>query len=177
MLPIMQFDEAFKLKLDEASRRALNAYQRDTSHIGRGRDHWSERNAVSWAAWVERVLMHQMNNPFVVVPKDAMQRVFSGDYSQRPVVAEVSHNRWIAVCECGGCEVVDPEAPLFYCFSCYNIADGGLARSVAFPPDWDQVERVLMVRMDPLTRNFLPGETLDKLRAENMEHGLAGGGD
>ena len=173
MLP---FNDAMKAKLEEASRRVLNAYQRDTSHVGKGRDHWVERGAASWGAWVEKVLLHQMNNPFVALPRDVMARVFSGDYSGQGVVAEISHNRWIAHCECGGCEVVDPEAPLFYCFSCYNIADDGKARIATFPDDWDAIEQALMARSDPLTRNFVPGETASRLVAENIEHGLVGGG-
>ena len=177
MLPLAVFDESMRQKLDEAARRALNAYQRDTSHVGRGRDHWEARGAASWDSWIGRVLTHQMNNPFTAIPRDAMARVFNGKYSDRGVTAEVSHNRWIGKCECGGCEVVDPEAPLFYCFSCYNDADNGMARVAVFPGDWEIVERVLMARPDPLTRNFVPGETTDKLRAENTLHGLPMGGD
>lgn len=53
----------------------------------------------------------------------------SGD----PVTARVDHGRWIADCECRGAEYVDPEEPMFWCFSCQNLANGGKARPVKFP--------------------------------------------
>lgn len=34
------------------------------------------------------------------------------------------------------------------------------------------IERLLMMRPIPYTRNWLPGETLTDLLAENIEHGI-----
>ena len=50
-----------------------------------------------------------------------------------PVVARIDHNRWIADCECSGAEYVDQEEPIFFCFSCNNLAFGGKIRTVIFP--------------------------------------------
>ena len=50
-----------------------------------------------------------------------------------PVKARVDHNRWIADCECGGAEYVDPDEPIFFCFSCDNMAFNNMLRPVIFP--------------------------------------------
>ncbi len=43
--------------------------------------------------------------------------------------------RWVAMCECGGAEVVDPNEPVFFCCSCGNAKVGGLWRPVNFPQE------------------------------------------
>lgn len=50
-----------------------------------------------------------------------------------PVVARIDHSRWIADCDCGGAEYVDPDETIFFCFSCNNVAFNGKIRTVTFP--------------------------------------------
>ncbi len=50
------------------------------------------------------------------------------------VVARIDHGRWIADCECKGAEYVDPDEPVFFCFSCLNAGCRGALRPVKFPP-------------------------------------------
>jgi hypothetical protein len=93
--------------------------------------------------------------------------------------------RWVA--PCAGCPsalqvvagVVDEDAGVLgwdaghrrhglRCLECGSL-------HVASWPDEDLtagVERLLMLRPDPTTRSWYPGETLDDLAAENMAHGV-----
>jgi len=57
------------------------------------------------------------------------------------------------------------------CPDCFNADVGRRWRRVAWPPDASAVERVLLARPDPATRNWT-GEPLEQLRAENAERGL-----
>ena len=62
-----------------------------------------------------------------------------------PVEAVWDDGRWVAVCECGGAEVVaGPDAPddeqVFYCCSCGNKAVGGRWRPVVYEEVRDAVE-------------------------------------
>ncbi len=61
-----------------------------------------------------------------------------------PVYAEVNHGRWLAVCECGGAEYVDPKVPIFFCQACGNAAYGGRVRHVVFPRARRRIERELL---------------------------------
>jgi hypothetical protein len=63
-----------------------------------------------------------------------------------PVMARIDYGRWIADCECGGAEAVDPSTPIFFCVSCGNIRTSGRARPVIFPPDLKAVEAEIMKR-------------------------------
>ncbi len=61
------------------------------------------------------------------------------------IVAQRDGGRWVAVCECGGAEVVaGPNAPddeqVFFCCSCGNAAVGGRWRPVVYEEVRDAVE-------------------------------------
>ena len=65
------------------------------------------------------------------------------------VEAEISFGSWIANCpDCGGAEAVDPDEPIFYCFSCGNRSINGVPRKVIFPDEdaRDQIEELVMAR-------------------------------
>lgn len=156
----------------------LNPYQRHLTHrLGRGRDHWEMvvgQIAANWADFVTNILRaavraHPVGN--VVLP-NAMERALDHPPSGDPVIAMVNHNRWIAQCECGGAEVVDPDLPNFYCFSCFNVFNEGYARTVDFPHYHAAIDKVLSLRDDPFTKNWIPGETIGELRAQNIAHGF-----
>lgn len=65
-----------------------------------------------------------------------------------PVSARIWQGQWIADCECNGASFVDPEEPVFFCFSCANRANGGKPRPVIFPPHEErlEIERLLLER-------------------------------
>lgn len=92
-----------------------------------------------------------------------------------PVMAFVNHGRWVANCECGGCEVVDRKDPVFMCFSCANFGAGeGELRPVIFPDDAGRIEAALKIR-DKQNRNCNLGQAASSLEVENVEHGLVSG--
>jgi hypothetical protein len=65
-----------------------------------------------------------------------------------PVVARIWQGQWIADCECNGASFVDPDEPVFFCFSCGNRANGSKPRPVTFPPEEQrlEIERLLLER-------------------------------
>jgi hypothetical protein len=69
-------------------------------------------------------------------------------YAIDPVYGFIENSQWIARCECGGCEFVDPDDGVFYCFSCCNRAYNSMLRHVVFP-DADtrkEIEQLLLLR-------------------------------
>lgn len=68
----------------------------------------------------------------------------------KPVKARLDFGRWLADCECGGAEAVDPGDPVFFCVSCGNERTSGKLRRVVFPSDYKQIEKDVMAR--PLKR-------------------------
>jgi len=89
------------------------------------------------------------------------------------LLAHVNHGRWVVHCPtpgCGGAELAREDG-LFFCCECRNAEVGGDYRTVAFPGEREEIERVLKLRPAPATRNWQPGETLDDLKAENLAHG------
>jgi hypothetical protein len=83
-----------------------------------------------------------------------------------PIEATVNHGRWIVVCECGGAELVSPEDPIFFCFSCCNSSNDYHVRPVQFPKNVDGIEKALMKRGNPKHRNWVPSESLADLEAQ-----------
>ena len=75
-----------------------------------------------------------------------------------PVNARIDWGRWIADCECGGAEYVDPNEPLFFCMSCGNKITSGRARKVIFPKNIDEIETKTMKNTDPAWQCWKEGE-------------------
>lgn len=102
----------------------------------------------------------------------------------RPVLARVDFGRWIADCECGSANYVEPSEPVYYCATCGNAIYGGVWREVIFPDDRAEIEAELLkrtVQVNPklkpmdaainarsavpgLMRSWVPGETVETLR-------------
>ncbi len=147
--------------------RTLMPYQRRPDRVGRGSDHWrtvtGKKDASTWDYWLWHLEMQGLTG---LLPFLGMEPIGP------PLAAYVAQNRWIVVCECGDAWAVDPDQPYVYCFGCVNFYTGGAPRRVHFPEDWPAIERVLLLRPFPFNRNWTPGETLDTLRQENVEHGL-----
>jgi hypothetical protein len=87
-----------------------------------------------------------------------------------PLYVEVNHGRWLVKCrECAGAELANPKERWFWCRGCYNHRDAYMLLPVVWPDDPDAVAKELGVRPTE-NRNWTPGETVDLLRAENIEH-------
>jgi hypothetical protein len=92
--------------------------------------------------------------------------------------AYVNQSRWVADCPfCPSAQIVSPTDPRFFCPECYNAAVAGAYVHVVFPGDIDQIEALLDQRPDPVTRNWLPAETVTDLAAENDTIERPGPGD
>jgi hypothetical protein len=79
------------------------------------------------------------------------------------VTARIDAGRWIADCECGGAEYVDPGEPIFFCFSCGNAGNKSSLRPVAFPRTRVAIENALLVR--PVTLRGGKGMIEQAMRA------------
>ncbi len=85
------------------------------------------------------------------------------------VEACVNWGRWLAGCPfCSGSELVSVADPRFACLTCghRDTVYEGLWIPVLFPVDFDAIEAALEGRAVP-NRNWLPGETLERLAADN----------
>ena len=111
-----------------------------------------------------------------------------------PVYARVDFGRWIADCECGGAEYVDPDYPWYFCNSCGNSGCNGQLRPIIIPEaaereaiektlnkrpvddtrGSDEIQRAILSRpiIARLARSWEPGETVDDLKAQNRKAGL-----
>jgi hypothetical protein len=113
-----------------------------------------------------------------------------------PVYARLWQSQWIADCDCNGASFVDPDEPVFFCFSCGNRSNGCKPRPVLFPENRVEIEELILkrpvrfsagltelemiafaqpeVKVDfgdgrgelPLVRSWTPGETVEDLKAQ-----------
>ena len=162
--------------MNRAERLRLNPYQRGET-VGRGKEHWSMAMAgrkKGWVNYVHTLFKKGAKHPVLgqYYTKAVLDKALMPPIGSNKVTAFVNHNRWVATCECGGAEVVDPGDPVFYCFSCFNDETKGRTRKVTFPTDRSDIENVLEVRKNPYNRNWLVHETLKDLEDENTQHGL-----
>ncbi len=96
----------------------------------------------------------------------------------------VNHGRWVVECPADNCRgAIDVSeriggdawvscdcADRSVCYHGDNRC--GLMLSVDWPDDPLEIWRILYRRHDPSTRNWLPGETVEDLKAENLLHGM-----
>lgn len=105
------------------------------------------------------------------------------------VFARVDFGRWIADCECGAANYVEPSDPVYLCSTCGNAVSGGKWRRVKFPDNRSEIEAELMGRdvlvnlklkpidrainavsaLPGLARSWNPGETVELLRRQKEE--------
>ena len=82
----------------------------------------------------------------------------------------VAGGMWQLRCGCGNCPLVSVDWRVALCYEC-----GACYEDLAIPAEAAAIETVLILRPKAGNRNWLPGETLDTLRAENRAHGLPDG--
>jgi hypothetical protein len=82
-----------------------------------------------------------------------------------------NHGRWIAECpDCCGAQLASRTDLRFMCNNCANAAVGCLWRAVVWPKSAAQIEALLDARPLAHSRNWAPGDTLRKLKADNVAH-------
>lgn len=94
------------------------------------------------------------------------------DRRARRLLAFVDKSNWVYRCECGEQVVAETSFPLAFCPNCLNAEFNHLARVIEFPNAIMRpaIEMILLARWYPENRNWLLGETLDDLIAENIQH-------
>jgi hypothetical protein len=92
-----------------------------------------------------------------------------GRQERTVIKARILYGRWLVDCPvCNGANDVDPNEPVYICTSC------GWPESfveVEFPPDRELIETILLRRAAISARNWNPGETVEMLLRETLEHG------
>lgn len=109
-----------------------------------------------------------------------------------PALAFVDFGRWLARCECGQHNYVDPSDPVMFCARCGN-GNSGVARPVIFPACRNEIEKLLLARpviespaarsivekallakpkITVLTRNWFPGQSTADLFEMNQTYGV-----
>lgn len=86
--------------------------------------------------------------------------------------AEANWGRWICKCPAGMCTNAVQVERRQERFECAGSGSCGWTSPIQWPADPDAIEMLLRRRPDAKTRNWLPGETLEDLLAENTAHGL-----
>lgn len=81
----------------------------------------------------------------------------------------IAAGKWLVWCECGNYPSVHPEWRLACCFEC-----GAIYEDLVVPPEAIEIARVLSRRPKIQNRAWLAPQTLDDVRAENVEHGIEG---
>ena len=86
------------------------------------------------------------------------------------VKARIIRSDWVAQCpDCDGGQIIEPGDP-FICVTCQNVKNGGKARTIEMPPNREAIEKVLLRRINPRTRNWKDGECVQGLLIENIQH-------
>lgn len=85
--------------------------------------------------------------------------------------AEVHEGQWIVRCDgCRNSQFTSRADNRFFCVHCLNGSHGMQWVEVAWPADVEKGELVLLARPLFFARNWLAGETVADLIAQNREH-------
>lgn len=130
------------------------------------------------ASWADKFGGRSLRAQAIKNPSFAGDRTPPADgvSLEQPAVARVNASRWIADCPvtgCEGAEYVNLDERLFFCCECRNQAFGNSPIKVALP-DADtlaEIERLLLLRPAPASRNWESDRSVDDLKAENTEAG------
>jgi hypothetical protein len=81
----------------------------------------------------------------------------------------VNQGRWMASCPfgCGEAQVTSETDHRWYCTTCSNFGGGGKWVPTIWPDNQADIETALVVR-PPVFQNWVPGETVEQLLAENL---------
>ena len=93
----------------------------------------------------QRMRVQSARDVFRRLARYTHQRIVDEVAADAPIVAQRDGGRWVAVCECGGAEVVaGPDAPdeeqVFFCCSCGNSEVGRRWRPVVYEEVRDAAE-------------------------------------
>lgn len=88
-------------------------------------------------------------------------------------VVKIDAGRWLVGCPwcVGHWQYASRLDRRFFCVDCGNVEIGGRWIRADWPGSEQEIEAVLLERLMPETRHWLPGETPDDLREQNLMHG------
>jgi hypothetical protein len=86
--------------------------------------------------------------------------------------AEANWGRWISRCPAPWCTNAVGLDRGQARFECIGLDSCGAVADLVWPADPQAIEAVLSLRPVPRTRNWLPGESVTELVAENVAHGV-----
>jgi hypothetical protein len=87
-------------------------------------------------------------------------------------MARVNWSRWVADCPNQDCSsALQLERDQIW-FECGGPGGCGQVSEIEWPDMIEEIERILLMRPNPFTRNWEPNETLQDLYIENLEHGI-----
>lgn len=125
------------------------------------------RNGLDWVAVRMAIAEELSGRSFGVTPPS---------FPTRASVEHVTHayanwSRWLWDCPvCHAAQVCTPADPRGYCVECWNAGDGWWP--VVFPAEFEQINMLLARRPEPRHRNWLLGESVTQLQAENIALGI-----
>ncbi len=82
------------------------------------------------------------------------------------VKASIDAGVWRIPCRCGEWPHTDPEWGISCCFGC-----GARYTKIIFPEGWEKFEALLVLRLSPRTRNWVPSESYEDVVDEQVAHG------
>ena len=86
--------------------------------------------------------------------------------------AFINHGRWLVMCpSCLSSEFLFGDK-LFFCSQCRNQGNGGQLYKVTLPTKRKEIEALLGKR-PIVNQNWLPGEKVEDLEAENIKFGVS----
>jgi hypothetical protein len=161
-------------QLKWALRKRINSYQiKNLNRFTGGKDHWAWHSRGDRKKFVYRHLVGLAERHGL--EKDIFDSLMNAEPVGPEITATLIDGRWVARCECGGQEVVDPDDPVFVCLNpnCLNAMVRHNPRRVKFPNKrkMQSLAEILLARENPIHRNWL-GESLDELEKENQRHNL-----
>lgn len=169
----------------KALRKHLSPYQlKNLRRLASGRDHWRWHCGENGSrlAFTSKQLKGMLRR--FSMPRDIVRSLIEHEPVGPALEPLILDGRWVARCECGGQEVVDPADPVFVChnMACLNTSVNHKPRRVKFPSKKDRkkISEILLARPNPINRNYDPNgivgdsDTIQGLELENIEHGLAG---
>lgn len=90
-------------------------------------------------------------------------------------LAFVEHGRWLVRCPfCPSAQIASRTKRRFFCVECGHVAqeDHPSWLAVQWPTQWERIEQLLGRRPDRMSRNWVVGEPVERLEAENAAHNV-----
>lgn len=90
-----------------------------------------------------------------------------------PLLASICRSAWVVHCDVCHEQLFIEPGEVYFCPNCLNAKHGNRARLVIFPNESDraEIEKLLLKRVVPDTRNWNASETIGDLVKEQISHG------